>query len=318
MMNASQTDKTAWQRLRYYLRIGAILIGIPVLVHWAGQDQAIGWHDLLNRYVAAGALMNVLALVLYAKRFQLILILTGIQVQLVAVARICALSVFYHFFVPFAVGADITKFVKLRGANNNAVATASAIAIDHVVGFAGLAIIAASIYAMFRPVPLPELNLGLVLMVLVLTVLSLLLVFRVVRRKRPQWVETLTTIRQQWPSLMVALGVSLIFHLMQACGIALGAEGWNIDVSFVQVVFVMTAAFMFNGLPLNVAGVGAIEATGVALYLAMDVPLAAAVLLVSLPYSYRLLVAIIGGLWDLLPTPAQGDGTSTSSTSGNH
>jgi hypothetical protein len=54
-----------------------------------------------------------------------------------------------------------------------------------------------------------------------------------------------------------------------------------------------------------VLGAGTAELAGAGLYLALGLPGAAAVLMTSLFYSYRLIMALLGGLWDLLPEPGR-------------
>ena len=56
-------------------------------------------------------------------------------------------------------------------------------------------------------------------------------------------------------------------------------------------------------MPVSVLGVGGAELAGTGLYLALGLPAAAAVLLSSIFYSYRLVMALMGGPWDLLPLP---------------
>ena len=101
--------------------------------------------------------------------------------------------------------------------------------------------------------------------------------------------------------LVVAVGVSLIMHLLFASGVYLGSLGWHIPISWPDVLFVVATSLMFQAIPLNVAGVGATEMAASGLYLAIGLPLPAALLLTSLPVLFRLLAGVIGGVWDLLP-----------------
>jgi len=73
-----------------------------------------------------------------------------------------------------------------------------------------------------------------------------------------------------------------------------------LEIGFWHILFVLSAASVFQAVPANVAGIGPAEVAGTGLYLALGVSWPAAVLLVSLLFSYRLLVAVIGGTWELL------------------
>ena len=52
--------------------------------------------------------------------------------------------------------------------------------------------------------------------------------------------------------------------------------------------------------PINVIGVSAIEIAGAGLYLAVGLTVAEALGLVSLLYCYRILIALLGGLWEFI------------------
>ena len=100
--------------------------------------------------------------------------------------------------------------------------------------------------------------------------------------------------------LVLALACSLLMHLLIAAAVFCGALHWQIEISYLQVLFVLTGAFLFQMVPINLVGVGAIEIAGAGLYLAVGLTMSQAISLVSLLYCYRILIALVGGLWEFV------------------
>ena len=82
------------------------------------------------------------------------------------------------------------------------------------------------------------------------------------------------------------------------------------DIGPLTVLFVVAAGAAIQAIPATVAGAGMGEVAAASLYVAMGLSWREAVLLAAIDYGYRLLTAIMGGLWELFrigaPTGATG------------
>lgn len=289
-----------WLRV---LRIAAVLIGLPVLVYWASREQALNLRQGLHPLLLLGIGLSLVAAALFALRFRIMLVTVQIRLGFVDTLRMTLLSMFYYFFVPLAVGGDVTRFVKLKARDYGAMPVAAAIVLDHAAGFAGLMLLSAGVFTFERPLDVTLDTRTVAAVVALAGLIGALLFLRL--RDHP-------TIRLRvlydyalahWRRFAAALVLSLVVHTLFAAAVFAGGRGWGIEITFPELLFVITTALMFQALPLNVAGVGAAEVAGTGLYVAIGLPLSAAVLLSSLPVIYRLIAGIIGGAWDLLPHP---------------
>lgn len=292
-------------RALLWLRIAVLTGGVPVLIYWALSEQALGLEQGFGVTLAAGIVLSQLAIVVYACRFRTSLTIVGIQLGVLETLRINTLSLFYQFFVPMSVGADITKLVKLKARRHRSVASVSGIVLDHFVGLLGLLLLAGTVMAWRRPLAL-NVDVGIVVVLtVVLMVLAGLAAVFWVRRRRFALRELVQIMSNARLRLAAAMALALLMHVLMAAAIYVASLGWGLPIGYTDILFVMTTALIFQAVPVNIAGLGLTEVAGTGLYVALGVPLAGAVLLVSLLYVYRLLAAIIGGLWDLLP-PATG------------
>ena len=91
-------------------------------------------------------------------------------------------------------------------------------------------------------------------------------------------------------------------QFLLAAALALPAQAWGLDITYRELLFVLAASSLLSAVPINVAGIGAAEIAGTGLYIALGLSSREAVLLVSLMYCYRLLFAVLGGLWDFAAT----------------
>ena len=292
---------------KHYLRLAAILIGLPTLIAWAAEEQALSFDERMSPGLLTGAVLSQVSMVLYAMRFRQVLTSVGIHLPALVALRITALSLFYYFFVPLSVGSDITKFLKLKAANYDAFDSASAIVLDHMIGLASLMILSIGVFACFRPleIDLSSAAIGALILIVVLAAAVGALHYH-----RTSATSLRTLVQSIWRhrvTLLVALVYALCMHLCLITAVYIGSSSWGFDISFTDMVFAMATAMMFQAIPFTLAGAGVAEAAGAGLYVALGLTLPAAVLLVSLVYSYRLLMAIVGGVWDLLPHQAQAE-----------
>ncbi len=289
-----------------YLRFAVLALGLPTLIVWASREQALGWDRGWNESLLAGLVVSQCGLAIYALRFRVVMRIVGIELGWLETLRLIMLALFYQFFVPFSVGADLTKYIKLKPHGEGAFLRAGGIVLDHLVGLTALLVIAFSLFAWRHPIEVEPGALGGVLLAVLAG--ATLVAFAVRRRRAVDAAMLLRVIVSRRRSFIVAVLLSQLMHLVGAAAIFCGSHGWDLGVDYLDILFVMTAALVFQAVPVGVAGVGMAELAGTGLYLAVGLPMPAAILLVSLLYGYRLFAAVAGGLWDLLPAPRAASG----------
>ncbi|MEQ8497168.1 MAG: lysylphosphatidylglycerol synthase domain-containing protein, partial [Gammaproteobacteria bacterium] len=202
-------------------------------------------------------------------------------------------------------GGDLTKFVKLRARDHAAHTVAGAIVLDHALGATSLIVLAAaSWWQLAIPgVPLVSLLGGSLVLAALLAAAGLLLAAR--WRPTRDLRTLLARARRRWPLLAGALVLSLIMHVTLAAAVWVASRDWGFALDFTRVLAVFSVSALLQAVPVSVLGAGAAELAGTGLYLALGLPGAAALLMTSLFYSYRLIMALLGGLWDVLPEPGR-------------
>ena len=285
---------TAW------LKSLVLLVGVGVLSLWVWRQQTLHFSAGWNFYLLPGAALSLLSFVCFALRFRCVARVVGHQLACIEALRIASFALFGQFVLPFAAGADLTKFAKLRARapQRRAIAGAAGIVLEHVLGLAAIGLVVAVLMIVFQPVVLRFAG-----AVAIAGGLALLAVGGMALLwARPLWradaAHLLTQIGAHKCDLVAAIAYSLAMQLLLAAAVYVGSCGWGLGMPYWQVLLVQASAGVLQAIPLGVAGVGVTDVAGSGLYLALGQPWPAAVLLVSLLYSYRLLVAVLGGLWE--------------------
>jgi hypothetical protein len=107
--------------------------------------------------------------------------------------------------------------------------------------------------------------------------------------------EIIEPYRGRYLLLLTTLLLALIFHALGATVLYLLARGINIDVSFIDFIWVYAAVSLVRALPISVAGLGAREAVFVLLLGPLGVDSEAAVTLGLLALANQLALAVLGG-----------------------
>lgn len=297
-MRTSQLD---FRRQAVLLKIFLAPIGVLALLYWIGQKRPIPTDNDLA-LILVGGLVALLSVIPFGLRFREVLKIVDFKISAYVSAKVLTQSMFYYFFVPLSVGTEVSKFAKLKALNKHQTnsSIASAIVLDHVVGL--LALMAASIvlYMLIQPISVRP-DAGTVLLIIGAGITALIVLVWFFRSKSSIDVRNVfRKIASRKANILIALGYSLAMHTMIAAAVAIGSMYWEIDISYLEILFVLTGAFLFQMIPINFVGVGATEVAGVGLYVAAGLSLPEALTLVSLLYCYRLLIAITGGTWEFL------------------
>jgi len=291
------------------IRIAALGCGLPLIVWWAAQKATLagGWHAGL----VPGIALSQIGMLVYALRFRSVMRLVGIDLGVVETLRIATLGLFYQCFVPFAAGADLTKFLKLKARDHATVPVATGIVLDHLMGFMVLALLAAVLFTRYRPFEITLDPARSLLALLAIVGLTVVLGWRLVRKHLPAIRSMCGLLVNQRQRVATAVLLAAIMHIFIAGAVWCAASSFALPIDYPTVLFVLSTASLFQAVPAQLVGIGVAEVAATGLYVAVGLSPAAAVLLTSVLVGYRLLMALIGGLWDLWPTtprtPADND-----------
>lgn len=271
-----------------------------MIVYWAGREAALvgGWH----LGILFGIALSQAAMLIYALRFRLVMGLVGIELGVLETLRIATLGLFYQCFVPFAAGSDLTKFVKLRARNHGALVSAAGIVLDHLLGVCALALLAITLAAAGRPLELTVAPRAGAALVIVIAALAAVILRWLDRSGRvPAIRAALRVMRAERRGVGLVVTAALATYLLLAAAVWSAAYGAGLDIDYPTILFVLSAASLLQGVPAQFLGIGVAEVAATALYVSAGHTPATAVLLTSFMVGYRLLMALIGGLWDLGP-----------------
>ncbi len=288
----------------FYLKLVLLPLGIGCLLYWAMQEESLRRQARLSWELSAGALLSLLAMGPLALRFRHALKVAGFALHAAQSLRINALSAFYHFFVPLSIGAELTKFVQLKMTHpeRGALRLTAAILLDHVLGFAALLAILVGLFVGDSPLAGPIDLRWIAVAIIVVNGLLLSLAWRFRTRLSAPVRDMLQRLMAHRLDAVAAVCWSVTMQALMAAALVLPAHAWGLDIDYRELLFVLAASSLFAAIPLNVAGIGAAEIAGTGLYVALGLSSREAVLLVSLAYCYRLLFAVLGGLWDFAAT----------------
>lgn len=280
-------------------RTGITLAGVTLLLCWGSHEPAPAlpgtWHAVL-----LGVLLSQLSFACYAGRFRAVMRIVEVELAPAQSLRLSARALFYHFLVPLSVGSDLTRFALCRAAAPRAssLLVAGGIVCDHAIGTLALLLIGASAWA-FVPGRASWQMLG------GLSLACLLIVGAVgfSRLRWPRHTAWCSRRREHWPAITEALLLSLLMQGILALAVYTGAQAWHLGVGYSQILWVLACSALLQCVPFNFGGLHLGDVAGTALYASLGLPLHDALLLGSLLYCYRVLMAVIGGLWDLQLRP---------------
>lgn len=283
------------------LKTVLVLAGVTALVLWAARQSPLLPGAAWNALLLAGALLSFFSIAAYALRFRHVMRLLDLELGTLESMRIVSFAVFCQFFVPLGAGADLSKYLKLRGLapERRARVGAAGIVLEHLLGLFVLVVTATVLFAALRPFAI-EINL---LEVVAAALLVLMLGGAVLLKRQAagglDMRQIVRRLRAHQRAAALAVLWSLTMHLLLAAAVFLGSRGLSVAIDYWQILFVLTSAAVFQAVPATLVGVGVADLAGTGLYVAIGLPLSTALLMVSLLYGYRLLVALLGGLWEL-------------------
>jgi uncharacterized membrane protein YbhN (UPF0104 family) len=277
------------------LRLAAAAAGLIFLWSLLRREFAFDLPRLDARLPGALGLV-ALSFTCYAMRFGLVMRNGGLRLRTLQAWRICAAAQFYQSLTPLSVGSDVTRFAMCRTAAPELPPRSLIVAIllDHIVGSIALLLLAlpfASRHLISAEMP----GLALAGGGAALAGCAMLAWRYLPERLR----ELRQTLSRHQRATLSAVALSLAMHALLAGAVVMVAGLWQIPVRFSDVVGVLACGALLQVVPVNLLGMHLGDAAGVGLYVLAGLRLPEAILLTSIAWSLRLVIALIGGLWDM-------------------
>lgn len=290
------------QRWRW-LRAGATCVGLCALGVLAYRARIAAPGPASHGHLVAGFALTLVGVVGIASRFQAVIRALGVRVGLKESVSLQMQSMFYHFLAPGGVGSDAARIAKLTRLVPGLSARRAAVGVllDRAVGVAtmtGLAVATAPVgarallpgqWAECGPLPL-----------VVWTVAVAVLVIAAVWGACSYVARRQGAERLRIGGVVGAVAASVGMQLGLGTAAYCAAVGWGIHIEFASVLFAVASSLLFQLVPVNVAGAGGGEVAGYGIYVLLGLSGPGALLLVSTTYAYRLMVAAMGGLLELI------------------
>ena len=277
------------------VRAGLAAIG-PGLLFFSLQGELVQLPRANAVTVLGSVLLALAAFCCYAGRFRTVMRLIALDLPPLHALRLTASASFYQTFVPLSVGGDLTRFALCSAAapRMSRRRIASGIVLDHLLGSLALAVLAAP--WMLRRVAGDGLWLGAVILAAALLPLLALTASRGLRRRA---VEILRPLRTHLTGTVVALAWSLGMQTLLAVAVWNLARMWQVEIAFIDLLGVVACGGLLQVVPINIGGLHLGDLAGGALYMLHGLSLSQAALLATSLYCLRLMVAMLGGVWDL-------------------
>jgi uncharacterized membrane protein YbhN (UPF0104 family) len=285
------------QRLTFWFKkihTTLVVIGLFALIYNLRTNSSIDITSKWGLLVGAGFLISQISFYVYSWRFRRVASLMAIQLSAVDSLRLNMQGLFYHFFLPFSAGADFAKFFKLKMHQNSKQLRLRAIILDHSVGVFSLLLIATFLLSYKEPpFEYPQMN-YLISAGICLTILTIIVV----------WKKYFVSIKKFFiiniPEIVAIFASSVAMQTLLSLAIWVASLDLGMNISYMDVLFVMSLSMIFNAVPVHFLGIGLTEIMGSALYISIGLSPVEAIQMVSFLYVFRLTTAVMGGGWELL------------------
>jgi uncharacterized membrane protein YbhN (UPF0104 family) len=285
------------QRLTFWFKkihTTLVVIGLFALIYNLRTNSSIDITSKWGLLVGAGFLISQISFYVYSWRFRRVASLMAIQLSAVDSLRLNMQGLFYHFFLPFSAGADFAKFFKLKMHQNSKQLRLRAIILDHSVGVFSLLLIATFLLSYKEPpFEYPQMN-YLISAGICLTILTIIVV----------WKKYFVSIKKFFiiniPEIVAIFASSVAMQTLLSLAIWVASLDLGMNISYMDVLFVMSLSMIFNAVPVHFLGIGLTEIMGSALYISIGLSPVEAIQMVSFLYVFRLTTAVMGGGWEFL------------------
>ena len=289
-------------------RAGLAATGLGLLL-FSLREELVQFPRVQALTVMGSVLLSLAAFCCYAGRFRAVMRLISLELTPLHALRLTASASFYQAFVPLSVGGDLTHFALCSAAapGMSRRRIAGGIVLDHLLGSVALAALAAP--WLLRRVAGDGVWLGAVILGAALLPVLAVSASRGLRRRTA---GILRPLRAHLPGTLAALAFSLGMQTLLAVAVWNLARMWQIEIAFIDLLGVVAVGGLLQVVPLNIGGLHLGDLAGGALYMLHGLSLSQAALLATSLYCLRVMVATLGGVWDLAQarSPARGGSLS--------
>lgn len=283
----------------------AKLFLVPIFL-WVISQNILAEYDVNllkidSLFIFPAIIANQIALSLFALRMHVMLGIFGIKISRLQALRIHLQSVFYFFALPMTVGLEAARFAKVKsivGEGATAITLGSALLADRLIGALAALLLAAALVPLMNFKILFQWDMRSLFAVFIGSGGLIFLMF--LHRGLRSYIRKIARlIRSGQRRLWVAIITSISTHLFFAFGIYLAALGADLQISFFQTLFIISAAMLFVVFPVSFAGVSPVEAATFGVLLSLGVSMEHAIVFVLISYVAKLIAAFEGGGWEL-------------------
>ncbi len=288
-----------------YIAPLAKLFIVPIMLWLVSQDffddKNLIALAISPYFIVFAIIVNQVALTLFAFRMRKVLDVFGMKVSWSQSLRIHLQSMFYFFVLPMTVGLEAARFAKIKTIVGNDVqilTLGSALLADRFIGALAALVLAVVLFPFMNFTILSQWDTQSAGVVFIGCSGLILLMF-LHGGVRAHVRETIRLIHSVRRGLWVALMVSISTHVVFAFGIYIAAIGTQLEITFPQTLFAISAAMLFVILPISFAGISPVEAAAFGLLLSLGISADQALVFVFISYSAKLIAAFEGGGWEL-------------------
>lgn len=250
----------------------------------------------------AALVVNQIALSLFALRMWLVLRIFNIRISYFQSLRIHLQSMLYYFVVPMTVGLEAARFAKIKerlGGKVQATNLGSALVGDRLIGALAAMLWAAALLPVISIHLVVRQNWKLPIVFAGLICVGCILLILLHSKVRFYALELVKLFHAGRTNVYLSLVIAMLTNLFFSLAVFLASLGTDLQLTFIQALFAISAAMLFIVIPVSFAGVGPAEAAGVGVMAGMGLPIAQAALFTLLIYFARLVAALEGGSWEL-------------------
>lgn len=295
------------RRISTLLKISITLLGLFLVVRTLNVEAIVAVISTVNlAWMAAGAVLIALSLVIRAYRWQIILHGVGSSIRFGRLVELYLVGSFFNAFLPSGLGGDVVRAAEAAQDVDSSIAV-STVLVDRLTGL--LALFAMALVVLpFRPPSFPPQlawTIGAICVAGLLVGLAIIdgRLLRSITRILPKalrsagggFIERLALAVDScgWRALSGALLVSVIFNLMQVAWWAITGRAIGLDVSFgyyLLIVPVMSLALLVP----SIGGLGIRENLAPALFSGAGITPVEAVALTLLVFGLERLASLLG------------------------
>lgn len=290
-----------WGIIKYPLVLGLLVW----LLHTAWPSlagftaQGIDWAWLL-----LGLVVFQIAILLFARRFQLVLRCSGINRCYRHVLAIYMGSIIYFFITPGGIGVEAARFARLKDARTSTPALLSALLVDRLFGMLAAVLLGVFGLGVLLSV-LSDVSAHSYYLLLIGAVSVVVLIAATAYIKRQLLLSVLDDLRRDYAAnkgaLMQALLCSIVLQALMGLSVFYCARAIGMSVDAFTALWVTAAGMVLMVLPVNAGGFGLNDAGTALLFHAAGLPLADATTLALIVFLLRLWSGLQSGVLELMP-----------------